>query len=145
MCLTTSMRHPIIAERDITCYKMVTRTRGMRRGKYLSWFRDFEYRLGEEYREPKFETAAILDHYSGEGDINYGFHSYADESFARRQEDKFSHAVIIRCVIPKGAYYYKSSDSGDERRYMQYCSDRLRIDAQYVKGKWVKEFPNSSK
>ncbi len=137
------MRHPAIAEHDIKCYKMVTRTRGMRRGKYNSWFRDFEYKLGEEYREPKFEAAAILDLYTGEGDINFGFHSYADESFACKQEDKFSHAVIIRCVIPKGAYYYKSSDS--DRRYMQYCSDRLRIDAQYVKGKWVTEFPGSSK
>ena len=145
MCLTTSMRHPVVAKRDIRCYKMVTRTRGMRRGVYRSWFRDFEYRLGEEYREPKFEAAAILDYDSGEGDINYGFHSYADESFACKQEDKFSHAVIIRCVIPKGAYYYESSDSGDERRFMQYCSDRLRIDAQLVKGKWVTEFPGGSK
>ena len=137
------MKHPVIAEHDIRCYKMVMRTRGMRRGKYLSWFRDFEYKLGEEYHEPKFETAAILDPDFGEGNINYGFHSYADESFACRQEDKFSHAVIIRCVIPKGARYYKSSYS--DERYMQYCSDRLRIDAQLVKGKWVTEFPGGSK
>lgn len=137
------MRHPAVAERDITCYKMVKRTRGMRRGIYLSWFMDFEYRLGEEYREPKFEAAAILDPDSGKGDINNGFHSYADESFACRQEDKFSHAVIIRCVIPEGARYYKSSDAYG--RYMEYCSDRLRIDAQLVKGKWVTEFPGGSK
>ena len=136
------MMHPVVAERDIECYKMVTRTRCMRRGKYLSWFRDFEYRLGEEYREPKFETAAVLDPDSGEGSISRGFHSYADESFACKQEDKISRAVIIRCVIPKGAYYYKSSDS--DGRYMQYCSDRLRIDAQLVKGKWVTEFPGRS-
>jgi hypothetical protein len=137
------MRHPAVAERDITCYKMVMRTRGMRRGKYLSWVRDFEYKLGEEYSEPKFEAAAILDYDSGEGDINIGFHSYANESFACKQEDKFSHAVIIRCVIPEGAHYYKSSDS--DGRYMQYCSDRLRIDAQLVKGKWMTEFPGGSK
>lgn len=145
MCLTTSMRYPVVAKRDIVCYKMVMRTRGMRRGKYLSWFRGFEYRLGEEYREPKFEAVVDPDIRTGEGNVNNGFHSYADESFACRQEDKFSHAVIIRCVIPEGARYYKSSDSGDERRFMQYCSDRLRIDAQLVKGKWVKEFPGGSK
>jgi hypothetical protein len=139
------MMRSAVAEHDITCYKMVMRTRGMRRGKYLSWFRDFEYKLGEEYSEPKFEAATILDPDFGEGNINYGFHSYADESFACRQEDKFSHAVIIRCVIPEGARYYKSSDSGDEQRFMQYCSDRLRIDAQLVKGKWVTEFPKGSK
>lgn len=141
------MRHPAVAEHDIMCYKMVARTRGMRRGKYRSWIRNFEYKLGKEYREPAFEAAAILDPNSGEGNINYGFHSYADESYACRKEDKFSHAVVIRCVIPKGAYYYKSSDTGYEyeRRYMQYCSDRLRIDAQLVKGKWVTEFPGGSK
>ena len=127
------------------CYKLVMRKGGMRRGKYRSWFREFEYMLGEEYREPNFEAAALLDPYTGKRDINRGFHSYADESYACRKEDKFSHAVVIRCVIPKGAYYYKSSDTGYERRYMQYCSDRLRIDAQFVKGKWVTEFPGGSK
>lgn len=138
------MMRPVVAERDIMCYKMVMRTRGMRRGIYRSWFREFEYSLGREYREPNFETAAFLDPEFDVGYINRGFHSYADESFARKQEGKFPHAVIIRCVIPKGAYYYESDDFGDEQRYMQYCSDRLKIDAQLVKGKWVKEFPGKS-
>lgn len=127
------------------CYKLVMRKGGMRRGKYRSWFREFEYMLGEEYREPNFEAAALLDPYTGTGDINRGFHSYADESFACEREGEFRYAVIIRCIIPKGAHYYESSDYGDDRRYMQYCSDRLRIDAQLVKGKWVTEFPSESK
>lgn len=132
------MKHPAVAERDIECYKVVMRTRGMRRGRYLSWFKDFEYRLGHTYREPKFETVVIFDSDSGEGDINYGFHSYANENFARcflRAVRLPAGAVIVRCVIPAGARYY-ISDLRD-----QYCSDRLRIDAQLVKGKWVKEFP----
>lgn len=140
------MRHPAVAERDIECYKVVLRPRGMRRGKYLSWFRDFEYRLGEKYREPKFEAAAILDPDFGEGNINNGFHSYTNENFAHcflrgavaAVASMVRGAVIVRCVIPAGARYYVSALRD------QYCSDTLRIDAQLVKGEWVKEFPGKS-
>lgn len=90
------------------------------------------------YHEPRFQKEVdcrIVDD---------GFHSHADIAEAEDEcrDGGFPATTILRCEIPKGAYYYKSSDS--DGRYMQYCSDRLRIDAQLVKGKWVTEFPGGS-
>ncbi len=136
MCLTTHDKFAVKAQSDIICYKIVNRTRGMRRGKYKSFWQGFRYQLGEEYHEERFEdTPRFRDilRVIGVYDVYFGFHSYVNDpiGYLAREND-----VVIKCVIPKGTLMYTSYNNE------QYCSQDIRLVAQWDKKKkiWVENF-----
>lgn len=86
---------------------------------FFSAFRGFLYDGGKLYHEPCFqrevEYRMVCD----------GFHSHASikEAEYECRDIVFPATVILRCEIPRGAYYYKgSSDMGEDL-----CSDFLIV------------------
>lgn len=109
-----------VAEKDITCYKIVYPAD--RRGKFLAYVRPFRYEIGKEYTEKMFyrESDSCF--------IYKGFHSFSTQKAAKFYFLKFhffGKAVMIKCVIPKGAYYF--TGCGDTPN--QYCSDKIKVVA----------------
>ena len=125
MCLPTNQTKPLVAEKDITCYKVVYPA--SKDGVFCSEFRNFKYSLGTRYAEKRFPETPV------HSAVHEGFHSYRTIEAARIRES--APLVLIRCVIPKGSRYYESY-TGE-----QYCSDTLVTVAwkPLWKGKWSAE------
>lgn len=125
MCLHTEQSKPLIAENDITCYKVVNAAN--MDGVFRSEFREFKYSLGVKYVEKDFPGTV----YSCT--VHKGFHSYRTLGVARHHA--LPQYVLLMCLIPKGSAYYESY-TGD-----QYCSDSLKVVAwkPLWHGKWSKE------
>lgn len=144
MCLDTHWQKAKVAEQDIICYKIVTRGRGMRRGTYKSYWREYRYSLGGYYHEPRFmpdlETRQSRQLIDGKPVYfcDNGFHSYSKAAGHLLGWND----VLIKCVIPKGVRYYEST-AGTE-----YCAEELQVLAQaarpplfeFDKVKWITEF-----
>lgn len=102
MCLiTTNPEH--IAKEDITCYKVVF----LEGNKLLSFYYGFEYILNNLYTTGILYIRDII-----EEDyicIERAFHSYTSLDHAMKflQEHEISDAVIVKCIIPKGAKFYQ--------------------------------------
>ena len=122
MCLISSRCESVRADRDITCYKLVYPMNMDH--KFRSQFQAFPYELGCTYMEVYFRKVNLTRH------VYEGFHSF------RTIEKAVSHScpgmVMIKCVIPKGSWYYVSDEND------QYCSDQIRIVAwkNVWRGKW---------
>lgn len=122
MCLISSCNEAVQADRDITCYKLVYPLNMDH--QFRSQFQMFLYELGCTYQEVFFRKVNLTRH------VYEGFHSF------RTIEETVSHSclgmVMIKCVIPKGSWYYVSEDRG------QYCSDKIRPVAWrgVWRGKW---------
>ena len=144
MCLDTHWQKAKVAKQDIICYKIVTRGRGMRRGTYKSYWREYKYSLGGYYHEPCFmpdlEGRESRTQIEGKPTFfcDYGFHSYS-----RGAGHLFGHGdVLIKCVIPKGVRYYEST------RGSEYCAEEIKVIAQAKtipifeedKVEWITEF-----
>ena len=102
MCLVTNNPEQI-AKEDITCYKVVS----LEGNKLLSFYQGFEYILNNLYT-----TVISYTHDLIEEDyicIERAFHSYTSLDSAIRflQKYTFSNAVIVKCIIPKGAKFYQ--------------------------------------
>ena len=134
MCLTTHDEFAVKTQSDIICYKIVNRTRGMRRGKYKSFWREFPYQLGEEYHEERFEVVSRLHAHDSCSAVYFGFHSYANNPVGHYLIGE--NEAVIKCVIPRGTLMYTSYDNE------QYCSQDIRLVAQWDKKKkiWVESF-----
>lgn len=122
MCLISSYHEAVQADRDITCYKLVYPT--STDDKFRSQFQEFKYELGRAYQETYFRKVNLSRH------VYEGFHSY------RTIKEAAMHScpgvVMIKCVIPKGSWYYVSEDRD------QYCSDKIIPVAwrEVWRGKW---------
>ena len=86
---------------------------------FFSAFRNFMYEGGELYYEPCFQK-----------EVDYrivyeGFHSHAgiEEAEYECRDNLFPATTILRCEIPRGAYYYKGGSSMGE----DLCSDFLIV------------------
>lgn len=133
MCLTTPMRRAKVAEEDIVCYKLVCRrTRGMALGSYKSYFRKFVYRLGMTYTEDDFrkDVSHTRNFYNEMYEVNFGFHSYINIMYPENSQ------TLLKCIIPKGSLYYESCPC----LFPQYCSNQIKIVAEWRKRKWVENF-----
>ena len=102
MCLVTNNPEHI-AKEDITCYKVVF----LEGNKLLSFYQGFKYILNNLYT-----TVISYTHDLIEEDyicIERAFHSYTSLNSAIRflQKYTFSNAVIVKCIIPKGAKFYQ--------------------------------------
>lgn len=133
MCLFSPQYEPGIADKDITCYKLVDMYSDRR--EFLSEFFNFEYKLGTEYKEKNFQER------NHAGGIDRGFHSYSnlkDVEFELRYHrhrkrlipslNVCIQGVVLKCVIPAGARYWFGRNSADSR-IAELCSDRIKIVA----------------
>ena len=105
MCLVTNNPEHI-AKEDITCYKVVF----LEDNKLLSLYQGFKYILNNLYT-----TVISYTHDLIEEDyicIERAFHSYTSLDSAIRflQKHAFSNAVIVKCIIPKGAKFYQDGE-----------------------------------
>lgn len=127
MCLSTYQQTAYTAEKDITCYKVVSDLRYSKPcgncGKpfFVSIFQSFVYKIGKHYNERHFRSKNTIKSSSRSYSVYYGFHSYRTLEIARFW--CASCDVIIKCVIPKGARYFESSNTSE------YCSNKIKVVA----------------
>ena len=122
MCLFTDQLEPKIADKDIVCYKMVTKSRI--KGTYVSEYRRFKYITEKLYTnnidiknsEIVLKTISpLLGVYSIS---DFMFHSYQSPYKYSLRAD-----TLIKCIIPKGAYYFE----GMHNRCRGYASSQIKI------------------
>ena len=123
MCLITTQLEPRIADKDIVCYKLVERTKI--KGIYKSSFIGFEYIIRQLYTNNikiefsyKFiKDGVIFGYYIEKG----MFHSYASNLYPILSP--LPHCALLKCIIPKGAYYFK----GFFESFPSYASSQIKI------------------
>lgn len=100
MCWTSRKLNEQIATKDITAYKVVIPyTRNC-----ASLFWKFNYKYNKLYT-----TSFTIHTFDFGFYITKGFHSYKTASQARKL-NRLCREHIVRCVIPKGAYYFINRD-----------------------------------
>ena len=129
MCLVTTQLEPKIANKDIICYKLVKRTKI--KGIYKSSFQRFEYIIRQLYTnnlDIKFVDKIIKNLDTTRSGlclyiIEEGmFHSYASYLYPVILSP-LPHGALLKCIIPKGAYYYKGNYGG----LTSYASSQIKI------------------
>lgn len=115
MCLSRlTTEEPLVAQEDIVCYKVLTRTQH-------SPYYDFYYELELEYY-----SALIKDSYC----IEEGFHSFSDEDTAKKSKllieagSGYNDCSIYKCIIPQGSKYYVGYSI---TTFNSYASNRIKI------------------
>ena len=113
MCLIVNNPIPKIADKDIVCYKLVKRTKI--KGIYKSNFQRFEYVIRQLYTnnlDIRFVDKIIKNLDTTRSGlclyiIEEGmFHSYVSYLYPVILSP-LPHGALLKCIIPKGAYYYK--------------------------------------
>lgn len=125
MCLITTQLKPKIADKDIICYKMVTKSKI--KGVYWAEYQSFEYIIRRLYTndinincigvilhtEHRKYTSTDIHYIS-----NFMFHSY---------KLPYQHSIyantLVKCIIPKGAYYFEGRHNG----ILGYTSSQIKI------------------
>ena len=118
MCLVTKLEHPIVAEKPITCYKVLWRL-GV--NKLRSYFHsDFEWEMDKVHTTTLHKSQKLED---GRRSVNQGFHSYKGlHSAMVFMNSTQLTCVAVECIIPKGTKYYV----GEDRDYRKgYASEKL--------------------
>ena len=126
MCLITAQLEPKVADKDIICYKMVTKYRI--KGVYLSEYQSFEYIIGILYTNniDIIHSEALLQTIYRKDTSLTGTYSISDFMFHSYQSPyKYSIRAdtIVKCVIPKGAYYFEGKHNGR----WGYASSQIKI------------------
>ena len=107
MCLVTKLEHPIVAEKPITCYKVLLHIKD----KLISYFySDFKWEMD------KVHTTTLRKGEKSEyGQTVYqGFHSYKDiHSVLLPMTFTPYPCLAVECIIPKGAKYYVGKDGNN--------------------------------
>ena len=118
MCLVTKLEHPIVAEKPITCYKVLWHVGDKLFSLYHS---EFEWKMDKVHFTTLQESEKLED---GRGTVNQGFHSYKDlQSALIVMARTFYPCLAVECIIPKGAKYYTGED-GD--KCDGYASEKLK-------------------
>lgn len=112
MCLFTRDKTSSIAECDIECYKVYKFT--IRR-KYISPYQGAKMPTIGEVAITELDESGII--------VEKGFHSFASLNSAKAFKGDRRYLTIFKCVIPKGAKYYKGFFVND----VSYCSDMIII------------------
>ena len=122
MCLFTDQLEPKIADKDIVCYKMVTKSRI--KGTYVSEYRRFKYIAEKLYtnnidiKNSKIVLKTISPLLGVYSISDFMFHSYQSPYKYSLRAD-----TIVKCIIPKGAYYFE----GMHNRCRGYASSQIKI------------------
>ena len=122
MCLFINQLEPKIADKDIVCYKLVKRTEI--KGVYKSNYVRFEYiirQLYTNYFDIKYVDMLIKRRYNLFAIENGMFHSYASNVYFILKP--LQYCTLLKCIIPKGAYYFK----GYYGNYPSYASSQIKI------------------
>ena len=122
MCLVINHLEPKIADKDIICYKLVKRTKI--KGIYKSSFQGFEYiirQLYTNYFDIKYADMFIKRRYNLFAIEEGMFHSYASNVYFILKP--LQYCTLLKCIIPKGAYYFK----GYYGNYPSYASSQIKI------------------
>ena len=132
MCLTTSQKRPVTAEKPIKCYKVVRKSVDADgKPEYHAYFAysDAEYKIGETFTDTNPFTRSLLD------SIERGLHTFSPdgngarslyeraikrrnyfkkaekESVLPSEKDFFRSCMhdvaLLECEIPAGAEYYE--------------------------------------
>jgi len=108
-----------LAKRDITCYKKL---KNDLRPEY-DYNYAFKYKLNTLFNDSKEIDILEITDGSFEDDIiiNKGFHSYIKKPYIKKPYNlyNFYSTTTVKCIIPKGAYYYKNKT--------EYVSDKIKI------------------
>ena len=108
MCLTSETIRSIKATSDIVCYKVLLKKRN---SLVSPFYQNFKWKF-REIVEPRdkagyrFISNHIQDGYLHTFSSIYGAEDMVKDSSMR------DHLRIYKCIIPKGAYYYKGIQSG---------------------------------
>ena len=124
MCLVIKKLESKIADKDIICYKLVKRTKT--KGIYESSFQGFEYVIRQLYTnnlDIRFANKRIKRYfYKCFYKIKEGmFHSYKSNPYPTLNTS--SYYVLLKCIIPKGAYYFE----GYFGNCPSYASSQIKI------------------
>ena len=122
MCLFINYLEPKIADKDIVCYKLVKRTKI--KGVYKSNIQRFEYTIRQlytNYFDIKYVDMLIKRRYNLFAIENGMFHSYASNVYFILKP--LQYCTLLKCIIPKGAYYFK----GYYGNYPSYASSQIKI------------------
>ena len=105
MCLITSQTKPLIADKDITCYKL------LKKGMHSCCY-DFTWELGQLYHSRIEVEYSPYEHSTV---IQNAFHTYAFcDTVKRAYCSSACASMIVKCTIPKGAEYYCGMHTGDD-------------------------------
>lgn len=131
MCLYTTQKEPKIAEKDITCYKVLeicnpewnlesSRKRKSEKPVLMSYFHsDFKWNMDKRYRSKLviIQRHIVTCFDSKNYLVSNAFHSYQTLDTAKSfcKSSLILPGVIVRCIIPKGAKYCEGmhSDGSD--------------------------------
>ena len=112
MCLVTKLEHPIVAEKPITCYKVLWHVGDKLFSLYHS---EFEWKMDKVHFTTLQEGEKLED---GRGTVNQGFHSYKDlQSALIVMTRTFYPCLAVECIIPEGAKYYVGEDGDNAEGY----------------------------
>lgn len=113
MCLL-KQSSKLKAAQDIVCYKVCY----LRNSHLYSFFHDFAWDLNKVYEveraKPARSRSSIYDGY---------FHSY-EKPESGYDLFAYANAVLVKCIIPKGTYYYKGIHQAGK---WGYASKKLKI------------------
>lgn len=124
MCLILFEPKPEIATEDIICYK-TGHLIGSKRDVLVSEIVEFKYTFYETYDNGIPNPAdAPITKIQGTDVVAVGlFHSYASTSSIGNIYKR----AIVKCVIPKGAYYFTGGVNGYGTR--GYASSKIRVES----------------
>lgn len=103
-----------VAEKSIPVYKIFSIPYDNRRKYFTSPYQHFDYEKGAVYEEDSMR----VHNYDK---INVGFHSYDSLIAAKYNYGGSLYEIIVKCSIPKGAYYYYNPV------HNEYVSDTIKI------------------
>lgn len=104
-----------IAEKDIVCYKFIKRWEG----KYIKPFQEVTVNIGKTYR------SRILRLVYDWSKIDVALHSFTSKASVRAICKNYEHE-IVKCIIPRGAHYYKGIFLYREHKYPSYASNLIK-------------------
>ena len=140
MCLITDWDKPKTAKEDIECYKWCIKVTDRGIFSPYMWVPMPEYNeIGySDLDEPRIASSHekrlyrdIHANIRGKYKVEKGFHSFIREIDAKNVMDlKYSNRIeepiLVSCIIPKGAMYYK----GFFVHYESYCSDKIILEEE---------------
>lgn len=132
MCLVTDWKEPKIAEKDIVCYKWYEKGYN---NTYESPYQRSPIPMFKVVTHTELDTPEIFNDVESEcyiykkmldKDLIYkihkGYHSFATcEGACSDATPYISDSIVVSCIIPKGAKYYKGFFENCE----SYCSDSI--------------------
>jgi hypothetical protein len=134
MCLFTKAKHPLIAQEDIVCYKIVHLDWHRGGGHFITPFQHTpipdDVMSGEcPFKATGKKSALRVENgygsFSGNGlVIDSGYiHAWVDENVSLTLSDR---AAVYKCIIPAGTKYYKGWFNG-WAAYDSICAEEIKF------------------